>query len=35
VVAVPVRPVPRMGAAVVQATMASLRGRRTRSRRTR
>jgi AbrB family looped-hinge helix DNA binding protein len=32
VVAVPVRPVPRMGAAVVQGTMTSLRGRRTRSR---
>jgi AbrB family looped-hinge helix DNA binding protein len=35
VVAVPARPVPRMGAAVVEETVASLRARPTRSRRTR
>jgi len=35
VVAVPARPVPRMGAAVVEETIASLRARRTESRRTR
>jgi len=35
VVAVPVRPVPPMGAAVVEGTIQSLRGRRIRSRRAR